>query len=283
MDGVLPLLKPPGCSSHDVVAAVRRRYGSRAGHLGTLDPLAAGVLVVAVGAGTRLIRYAGQEDKEYFAEVVLGVRSPSDDLGTPVERAGTCSGIGEEQVRRALAGFVGVMAQRPPSYSARQVGGERAYRAARSGRTLQLASREVALWEARLLEFLPGRMARARLHLHVQAGYYVRSLARDLGEELGVGGLLGTLVRIRAGRFPVEDAQTLEETWRPLDASVLVEHLPVVEFEAADARRLCQGVRLPAATVAQGVHRAVSRDRVFAIVVAQDGVWRPQTVLGMGD
>lgn len=281
--GVLALIKPPGCSSHDVVALVRRRLGLPAGHLGTLDPLAAGVLVVATGSALRLVRYAGEADKEYRAEILLGASSPTDDLGESPQPVGDAKGLKESEVLAALREIARWQVQTPPSYSARQVQGERAYRAARRGEELDLPAKPAHLREFAVEAFTQGRTARLNLRLRVSAGYYVRSLARDLGSQLGTGGLLARLVRTRSGQFGIEETQLLEDEWQLLAPETLVPHFPVVQFELPQARRLALGQRLAAPSDADGMYLAKFAGRLFAVVRHADGVWRPDTVIGLED
>ncbi|MDA8344087.1 MAG: tRNA pseudouridine(55) synthase TruB [Thermaerobacter sp.] len=280
---MLGLVKPPGCSSHDAVALVRKQTGRSAGHLGTLDPLAAGVLVVAYGRATRLIRYAEGMDKEYNAEVWLGRRSPSEDFGSPLEHGADASWVTREDVERVLSKHLGTRPQRPPAYSARQVGGQRAYRAARAGEPIDLPARPATLYAWSVDAFAAGKLAKLRLSLHVGAGFYVRSLARDLGDEMGTGGVLAALVRTRSGFLRLDDCQAFEEPWQPQPPGILLSHLPVVALSDAEARRIVQGQRLPGAG-ALGPHRAECRGRLIGVVVGDEaGVWHPQTVLGMED
>lgn len=281
--GVAALIKPPGCSSHDVVALVRSRLGLPAGHLGTLDPLAAGVLAVAVGSALRLVRYAQEADKEYRAEVWLGLQSPSDDLDTEISEVRDASGLTAEDVLRALSACAAQTLQRPPDYSARQVGGERAYRAARRGEPLDLPAKPARLREFRIVSYEPAPTGRLVVDLATSAGYYVRSLARDLGERLGVGGLLATLVRTRTGPFRAAQALLLEEEIALLPPEALLAHLPRAAFDAESARRLCQGQRLAAAGEADGLYAAFSGGHLFAVLRRQGGDWRPDTVIGLED
>lgn len=281
-DGVLGLIKPPGCSSHDAVALVRRKMGRPAGHLGTLDPLAAGVLVVAYGEATRLIRYAEGMDKEYVAEIWLGRRSPSDDFATPLTDGGDASCLLREDVEKALLDHLGTRPQRPPAYSARQVDGQRAYRAARAGSALDLPARAATLHDFSIQGFDAGSPARLRLKLRVAAGFYVRSLARDLGEGLGTGGVLAALVRTRAGDLRAEDCQAFEEPWQPQSLQALVAHLPEVRVSEEDARRIAHGQRIAGAHGA-GPHRAICGQRLVGIVIGDADIWRPQTVLKVED
>lgn len=206
---MLVLDKPLGMLSARAVAIVRKRTGgAKVGHAGTLDPLATGVLVLCLGSATKRIEALMGEEKEYLAEVDLSVVSPSDDLETepepvPVERIPTL-----REVEAACARFVGEIAQRPPTYSAVHVGGQRAYDLARAGRMAERpAAKRVRIDSIRVVRY---EWPRLTLDVQTGKGVYIRSLARDLGEALGVGGMLRGLRRTRVGPFRAEDAMTLD-------------------------------------------------------------------------
>ncbi len=280
-DGVLLLLKPPGCSSHDVAQWVRRRLKAPCGHLGTLDPLAAGLLVVAAGRATRLIRYAEGQEKEYVAEIWLGLGTASEDFAGDVTAKADASHLGRSEVEAALTHLAGETMQLPPAFSARQVAGERAYRAARRGRALDLPMRPARLLRWEIVDLRPGEILKLRLQMRVSSGYYVRSLARDLGLRLGVPGVLASLVRSLSGPFRIEQARTLEEELDLLPMDVLIGHLPRVEFGLEEARRLLYGQRLPGAGERQGPCAAYAQGRLLGVLQARSGVFHPETVLGM--
>jgi tRNA pseudouridine55 synthase len=212
LTGILVVDKPIGPTSHDVVALVRRLSGvRRVGHGGTLDPFARGVLPIFIGSATRVVEYHLGDPKSYRATVVFGARSTTDDLegeltptGGPVpDRAAVEAGLGA---------FRGTIRQRPPAFSAVKVAGRRAYRAARAGEPIELSERTVTIERLELTgwdESDPGRPA-AVLEVDCSAGTYMRSLARDLGEHLGAGAYLGTLVRTASGTFRLSDAFDLE-------------------------------------------------------------------------
>ena len=210
--GVLNLDKPAGATSF---AAVRRlrdlTRARRVGHAGTLDPLATGVLPILFESATRLADYALRLPKTYVAEVHLGFQSPTDDAeGAPVP-VGDPSRLVAGEIEQALATFVGRILQEPPAYSAIKVAGERAFKRARRGENPRPLAREVEVHEARLLEFRPGPQALARIEVVCGSGTYLRSLARDLGRRLGVGGYLGRLVRTAYGPLRIEAAAGLDE------------------------------------------------------------------------
>ncbi|HJW21249.1 MAG TPA: tRNA pseudouridine(55) synthase TruB [Candidatus Limnocylindrales bacterium] len=215
MHGVLVVAKPAGPTSHDVVALVRRLASTRRiGHGGTLDPFASGVLPLFLGGATRLVEYHLADDKAYRATICFGATSTTDDLDgdlTPREPAGG-EGPGRAEVEEALSGFVGPQLQRPPVYSAVQVGGRRAYAMARAGEEVDLPARSVEIRSLQLVEWDAADPARpiAIVDVVCTAGTYVRALARDLGEHLGCGAYLGALVRTASGPFTLDRARTLD-------------------------------------------------------------------------
>jgi tRNA pseudouridine55 synthase len=212
MDGVLVVAKPAGPTSHDVVALVRRLAQTRRiGHGGTLDPFASGVLPLFLGAATRLVEYHLRDDKSYRATVCFGATSTTDDLDgelTPVDGPAP----GRQAVATALQGFLGAQMQRPPAYSAIQVGGRRAYQMARAGESPALPPRRVEIKALEVLEWDESDPARpiAVLDVTCSAGTYVRALARDVGERLGTGAYLGALTRLASGPFDLAGAHTLD-------------------------------------------------------------------------
>ncbi len=196
--------KPGGPTSHDVVDQVRRALGlRRVGHLGTLDPFAAGLLVIVVGRATRLAQYAADWTKSYEGVIRLGRTTATDDATGPTAGASDAwQSLDRAHVEAALARFHGAYEQRPPAYSAVKVEGERAYRRARRGEPVALAARPVLVSALELVRFAPPDVA---FRATVSGGTYVRGLARDVGEELGCGAHLATLVRTRVGPFRLED------------------------------------------------------------------------------
>ncbi|GAB6875737.1 tRNA pseudouridine synthase B [Thermaerobacter litoralis] len=231
--GVIPVLKPPGMTSHDVVDACRRFFGlRRVGHAGTLDPAAAGVLVVCLGAATRLAEYLSDAPKAYRAEIWLGVTTDSLDsegrvadlppagaagLGGPGPQppgpggGSQAVGLDEGRLRHALARLTGPQLQVPPAVSAVRQGGERAYRRQRQGETVDLAPRPVTVYRFDLVAWWPGPVPRLLVDVVCSKGTYVRALARDLGAALGVPAMLAALIRTAQGAFHLDHAVTLEE------------------------------------------------------------------------
>ncbi len=212
--GLIIVDKPPGMTSHDVVARVRRLAGTRrVGHGGTLDPMATGVLVLGVERATKLMNHLILTDKTYLATIRLGIATSTDDAEGTVLSTASAAEIEPAAIAAAISTLTGEIQQRPSSVSAIKVGGERAYARVRAGETVELAARPVTVERFELLG--PPRHVGQCCDLDVlvdcTSGTYVRALARDLGDLLGVGGHLTALRRTRVGVFTLEQALTLEQ------------------------------------------------------------------------
>ena len=275
--------KPAGVTSHDVVARVRRALGTRAvGHTGTLDPFATGLLVVLVGRATRLARFVESQPKTYLADAVLGTRTDTDDrTGAVVGPVAECSAIAEAVVREALAGLAGTRRQRPPSYSAKHVAGERSYRLARRGEAVALPEVDIAVHALELVAWRPPQL---RFRATVSAGTYVRALARDLGERLGVGAHLAELRREAIGPLRVEDAVPLDRVSRGAvrPARSVLEHLPAVDLDERARADVLHGRPVAAAGGRAGGEDValVAGGELIAVARRVDGWLRPAVVLG---
>lgn len=287
--GLLLVDKPSGPTSHDVVAAVRRGTGEkRVGHAGTLDPLATGLLVILLGAATRLSEYLLAKDKRYLARVRFGQTTNTYDATGEI--IATSEAIpSREQVEAALAAFRGALQQRPPAFSALKRGGQRAYALARRGAAVELEPRPVIIHQLSILEWSPPECS---LDVTCSAGTYLRSLAHDLGQALGCGALLAALRRTASGHFRLEEAVTLDALkaafstgdWQryllPMDAAL--PDWPEMHLSAEEARRVLQGVALPLNAEQHGWARAyTAAGEFFAILRADPArrVWQPDKVL----
>ena len=203
-NGVLIVDKPTGCTSHDVVQRVRKALQQRSvGHAGTLDPLATGVLVVAVGEGTKLVSHLQSDDKWYEVTIALGTETDSLDADGEVTVTAGVPRLDEAAVEQALRRFIGRHPQKAPKLSAIKVGGAPLHRRARRGEDVEAPVREVELYEARVDEVSEEVL---RLSLHCGKGFYVRSLARDLARALGTVGHVKALRRTASGVFSIEKA-----------------------------------------------------------------------------
>ncbi|MEK7402753.1 MAG: tRNA pseudouridine(55) synthase TruB [Gemmatimonadota bacterium] len=277
-DGVLLVDKPAGLSSHAVVDRARRALGTRRiGHGGTLDPFATGLLVLLLGRATRLLPYLAHDPKVYRATIRFGRATTTDDAtGEPVNEAPVpAAGAVEE----AVAAMTGYLLQRPPAFSAKQVGGVRAYKAARRGKPMTLEPVAVHVHGWRLLGW-----AGADLDVEVSCGpgTYVRALARDLGEASASAAHLVALRRLRSGPFDVTQAQTLgaieDGAARLLSPASAVSHLPDQPLDDLEAKRIVHG-QMVRATV-DGPRAALSHaGELLAVAEREDGQWRPRVVL----
>lgn len=218
-DGFINVLKPPGMTSHDVVGYVRRLLKlKKAGHAGTLDPGAAGVLPVAVGRATRLIEYLGG-DKEYRAELTFGYATDSgDDLGKVIAVKRDFTLPDAETLNNVLQSFVGEQMQVPPVYSAIKISGVKAYELARQSKNVEIPARRIIISR---LELLEKRDYSLLLDTECSKGTYIRSLCRDIGEKLGIPAVMSFLVRMRVGDFTLKEAHTLEELGTLGEAAVV--------------------------------------------------------------
>ncbi|MEX0703610.1 MAG: tRNA pseudouridine(55) synthase TruB [Planctomycetales bacterium] len=250
--GVLNLHKPAGISSRKVVDRVQRIVRpAKAGHAGTLDPLASGVLVVCVGPATRLIPYVQEGVKEYRARFLLGRTSDTDDLeGEVVEVAGGETPVARERIEEALPRFVGDIAQVPPRFSAVHVEGRRAYELARRGEAVEIAPRTVHVERIELVRYEHPELD---LHITCGSGTYIRSIGRDLGNALGCGAVMAELVRTRIGPFTLEAAVPLDRLDAAslpahlLPAATAVAHLPQWRCDEAEVALLRNGRAIVAA------------------------------------
>lgn len=241
--GILNVHKPPGLSSRKVVDRVAQRVRpAKAGHAGTLDPLATGVLVVCVGRATRLISFVQELPKSYRARFVLGRTSPTDDITGEISEHPGGERVTREQLLTLLPGFTGRIEQIPPQFSAVHVDGQRAYQLARRGTAVELAARTVDVYRLSLAAFEPPEF---ELEIDCGSGTYVRSIGRDLGAALGCGAVMSSLVRTRIGPYALEDAVTLDDLEAGavedllLPPQTAVAHLPncrVTDVELADIR-----------------------------------------------
>jgi len=211
MDGILNILKPPGMTSFDVVAFLRGLTGVRKiGHVGTLDPMAAGVLPVCVGRATKAVEFLMEKDKIYRAEVVLGVTTDTQDTtGTVLDRKKP--ELSDNDIIQAVASFRGKYMQLPPMYSALRVNGKKLYQLAREGIETERHRREVEIYSAEVLDIRRNDDIRVLLEVRCSKGTYIRTLCADIGDALGCGGCMSFLLRLKAGPFSISDSVTLEE------------------------------------------------------------------------
>jgi tRNA pseudouridine55 synthase len=278
--------KPAGPTSHDVVIGVRRALGVRsAGHTGTLDPFATGLMIVLLGRATRLARFVADRPKRYLATARLGFATTTDDLtGEPLAASeGSGRRPTQGEIAAALERFRGTTLQRPPAYSARHVDGERSYRLARRGVEVVLPETAVTVHEIALVAARDGEVV---FRTTVSAGTYVRALARDLGELLGTGAHLTALRREAIGDIDVDVATPLTSIGPDtpvLSAADIVRHLPMRELDDAAAVDVAHGRSIDAGTIdaaSEGAHvRLVRNGRLAGVGEVRGGRVHPVVVL----
>lgn len=250
--GIVVVDKPEGPTSHDIVGRARKAWGTRrVGHAGTLDPLATGVLVLGLGATTRLLGHLSSQGKEYVARIALGVSTVSDDAqGQVISARG--ARLTAEDVEAAMRPWRGRVLQRPSAVSAVRVEGRRAHERVRAGESVEVPAREVDVHALDLLDLSHADVSgvpvtQIDVHIDCSAGTYVRALARDMGESLGVGGHVTALRRTRSGAFTLDDACPPEALGRvtPISAGEAARRsLNWVEIDAASVRAVTHGVRI---------------------------------------
>src|SRR6201996_8010470 len=291
MNGLLVLDKPTGITSHDVVAIVRRILGERSiGHLGTLDPMATGVLPLLLGRYTRLAQFFGRMEKAYTGSIRFGQATATYDAeGEPVGPFKPVS-LDAEVLREHAQHFNGELLQTPPAYSAKRIGGRRSYSLARAGETIELAPVRIVVHDFTITS-VDGETAEFRVI--VSAGGYIRSLAHDLGQRLGCGAHLASLRRVAAGPFHADAALSLEELANLVQSGELERHLPhprtlLPEFPAttADAHtagRMRNGAMCNLADFSHAPHVKVFASRHELIGIAQrvaGTLFQPTVVIG---
>ncbi len=277
-DGLLLVDKPAGITSHAVVDRARRVLGiRRIGHAGTLDPFATGLLLLLVSRATRLVPFLDAEPKVYRARIRFGARTTTDDRdGETIAEAPPPE---QAVVERVIPSLTGHLVQRPPAFSAKQVGGVRAYATARRGAPMALEPVGVTVYEWRVL-----RREGADLDVEISCsgGTYVRALARDLGEATGSEAHLVELRRLRSGRFDLADAYSLDAVergeFRLLAPTAAVGQLPRQALDDLDAKRVTHGQNIAAQTSGE-IAALCHHDELLAVAVRDGENWRPKVVM----
>jgi tRNA pseudouridine55 synthase len=282
--GLVIVDKPAGLTSHDVVGRCRRLFGTRkVGHAGTLDPMATGVLVVGIERATKILGLLTATDKSYAATIRLGRTTSTEDAEGEVLQDISAVHLSDFDIESAVAALRGDIEQVPSAVSAIKVGGQRAYKLAREGQTVELAARPVRIDR---FEVLAVRRVDTFVDVDVEvdcsSGTYIRALARDIGAALGVGGHLTALRRTRVGRYGLDEARTLDELEQQARLSYGLDEACVVGFprrdltaEETEAAR--HGRALVPAGI-DGVYAAVAPDGLV-IALLQDGTSRTRSVV----
>ncbi|MFZ5642390.1 MAG: tRNA pseudouridine(55) synthase TruB [Bacillota bacterium] len=255
MNGFVNVLKPTGMSSHDVVNRIRHLFGiKKVGHTGTLDPGAAGVLLICCGKATRLIEYL-EHDKEYRAEITFGTVSSTGDAFGELKEKEIPGNFSEELLKAIIPCFIGEISQIPPMTSAVRHGGKKLYELARAGRVVERQARTVKIHKLEVVKWFQGpEKPRALLDITCSAGTYIRTLCQDIGEKAGCGAYMSFLLRTGVGSYPVAGSHTLEEleglseSGRLAQCLITIEEalsfFPVVEMKEGSLKSICSGAAL---------------------------------------
>ena len=249
MDGIFNINKPTGMTSHDVVAAVRRLlHQKRVGHTGTLDPAAGGVLPICVGQATRVAEYLSESGKAYQAEIVFGAATDTYDAEGTVIATASPADLALARIEEALQHFLGPQMQVPPRYSAIKIQGQPAYKRARAGEEITLEPRPIVIYSLEVIGWIPPRLA---LAIECSKGTYIRSLAHDLGMQLGCYAYLDALVRMRSGPFTLSESITLEQLAAAIETNTAQRYLhpvdkalekyPAITLDAETSERVKHG------------------------------------------
>lgn len=258
----------------------------KVGHGGTLDPLATGVLPIALGRATRLLPYL-PSDKVYRATIRFGMATTTDDLAGDAIATTPAHHITQTMVEDALPHFHGPLQQIPPAYSAIQVDGQRLYDLARQGKPVPVKPRSVEVYDIKLIKWTPsGDWPEAEVEIACGAGTYIRSIARDLGERLQVGGTLASLIRTRSGGFSLQDSlsfETLEaqletDQFAPIPPGVGLQSLPMLTLTAELAQRFVWGQKLPIEPQTGYLQVHHETDGFLGVGEYEDGILRPKVV-----
>ena len=287
--GFLNVHKPVGPTSHDIVAGIRRGIQlRRVGHAGTLDPMAEGVLIVALGQATRLVEYITASQKTYVATVTLGLVTDTYDAeGTIVDQSDVLP-LSKDEIEAILNQFRGEIQQMPPAYSAIKISGKTAYARKRAGEDIVMSPRPVTLYQLDLLEYEASVL---RLRAVTSPGTYIRSLAHDIGQALGVGAMLSGLVRTASGQFTTESAvswTTLvtafeEGDWHKhlLPADLALQDAPCVHLTESEVVNVLNGMPVQRPDVVPETGRAHAPDGEFVAVmegIVSHQIWQPRKV-----
>ncbi len=288
ISGVLVVDKPVGLTSHEVVQIIRRGTNiRRAGHTGTLDPRASGVLVILIGPAVRLSEYVSASDKRYQAVIQLGTSTDTYDADGQILSTNLVN-ISEDEFEEALQSFIGEIEQVPPPYSAVKVKGRKAYEMARKGEEVDLAPRKITVYSLELLEWAPPEVV---IDVYCSSGTYIRSLANDLGKMLGCGAHLVGLRRTKSGRFTLRDAAPLRKLREAFDAGTWHQYLipaaealsdwPAIELTVEQIDAVRHGHRVIAESGIGKMARGISEQGELVALLEFDPAaneWQPKKV-----
>ena len=278
INGIIVVNKEQDFTSHDVVAVMRKILGTKkVGHTGTLDPQATGVLPICVGKGTKVSDMLTNSDKEYIAEVTLGLTTDTEDIWGEAIHKCDVSHITEDMVNSVAQNFIGEISQLPPMYSAVKIDGKKLYEYARSGVEVQRKSRVVTIKEIEISDFKDGKF---NMRVACSKGTYIRTLCNDIGKELGVGACMSGLVRTKSSVFTLDNAKTLDQLKKEAEdgnikshiipVDTLFSHLPEVKLDSKRTENILNGMFLHV-QLADGEYRVYGDGGDFLCIAKVNG------------
>lgn len=288
MNGIISLIKPPGITSHDAVGIVRRiLHEKRVGHMGTLDPLAGGVLPIYVGKATRLVEYGDSFQKTYIAEALFGMCTDTEDISGAVLKCNQATALipTVQELHAACLSFVGKQEQQPSIYSAIKINGSKAYELAREGIIPEMPKREIEIMSIKLVRYDYPYFV---IEVTCSGGTYIRSLLRDIGKKLQQHVVMSHLLRTQVGPYSIDTALTVEELAEEKDQALLplshgIAHLPKCELDAAAAKSVSQGKYLRDSLLTPGLYAAYEGHEFFGILSKEDGYLKASKILFIRD
>jgi tRNA pseudouridine55 synthase len=294
MDGIFNINKPTGMTSHDVVAIIRKHLKQkRVGHAGTLDPLASGVLPICVGQATRVAEYLSEGGKEYQADIKFGIATDTYDAEGTITSTASTANLTLNMIEETLEQFRGPQMQYPPRYSAIKIQGQPAYKRARAGEAVVLEPRPIVIYSLEIRDWIPPRLT---LAIECSKGTYIRSLAHDLGMQLGCFAYLEALVRTRSGPFTLSDSIALEQLADAVETNSIqhyaypldkaLEQYPAFKLDAETVERIKHGNTFnnPAANNS-GLARVYDTNGAFIAIAEwneEQQAWQSKKVFASG-
>jgi tRNA pseudouridine55 synthase len=286
LEGIFNVLKPPGMTSHDVVATLRKILNmKKIGHSGTLDPMAAGVLPVFVGKATRFLEYAVAESKTYRAEITFGIKTTTGDAEGDIIATSPVKELDKETIEACFQSFLGATQQIPPMYSAISYKGQKLYKLARKGIEVERQPRDIYIYKLDLVSY---DKATLLMDVVCSKGTFIRTLTEDIASKLGMAGTMSFLLRRQVGNFNLENAHTLEEIAADQESCVLpwetaIEEFPILTVNPLQGRRIAQGVPTTLQNITEGtMYKLVTTDGlILGLALAKDGKVRGHKIVNI--
>lgn len=286
MNGIIIINKPKGCTSHDIVAKVKKVTGEKVGHTGTLDPLATGVLPVLVGKGTLCAKYLMNHNKTYHVLLKLGIKKTTgDDEGEILEQKLVDEKLlNQRYVKNILESFLGEQVQIPPIYSAIKINGKKLYEYARKGQEVEVEPRKITIYNIKLVK-VDKVSCEIQFEVSCSKGTYIRSLCEDIAQRIGTVGYMKDLKRMKVGVFEIEQSIPVEDLNKEviqkniITIEKLFKNLQEIELDAKTLVLFLNGVKLTITDLEEGTYRIYSENKFIGIGVVQNKILKRDIVI----